>query len=139
VLEAELALPVPRWVGGLSRWLSSSLVLCGFYSLTVLLVGTLLPLRQPDSILTHGWAASSGAVAIGIAVVGRSGLKQGFSGPFALGMTLATALGGAGASLGLDFLPVGSLLSQGPGWTSLACSVGLGLVASALYDRSGTG
>ncbi|MCA9491437.1 MAG: hypothetical protein KC621_16005 [Myxococcales bacterium] len=139
ILEAELALPVPRFVGGLARWLASSLILAGFFALTVVLVGALLPLRDPWSVLSHGWAASWGAVAIGIGVVGTSGLRQGFSGPFALGMTLATALGGTGAALGLHFLPMGSLLSREPGWTSLAVSVLFGVVASAAYGRRAGG
>ncbi|MCB9685849.1 MAG: ABC transporter permease [Alphaproteobacteria bacterium] len=139
ILEAELALPIPRFVGGFARWLASSLVLAAFFGLTVVLLGALLPLRAPWSVLTHGWAASFGAVAIGIAVVGTSGLRQGFSGPFALGMTLATAVGGTGATLGLHFLPMGSLLSREPGWTSLAVSILFGVVASALYGRRAGG
>ncbi len=139
ILEAELALPVGRWVGGFARWVSSSIVLCSFYTLTVVLLGALLPLARPESVLTHGWAASCASVAIGIGVVGTSGLRQSFSGPFALGMTLATALGGAGASLGLHFLPLGSLLSREPGWTSLGLSLVFGLVASALYGRRNGG
>lgn len=135
ILEAELALPIPRFVGGFSRWLASSSILAGFFALTVGLLGAMLPLRAPWSVLTHGWAASLGAVAIGVAVVGTSGLRQGFSGPFAMGMTLVTALGGVGATLGLHFLPVGSLLSTEPGWTSLAVSVAFGAGASLFYGR----
>jgi hypothetical protein len=134
-LDAELALPVPRWAGGLARWIASTGLLSWFYALSVLVFGALMPLTDPWPLVRHGTAATGTAVAIGLAVVGGAGIKQGFSGPFAVGMTLATSLAGLGGALGTWWLPIGSLFSGGSGWTPLALSAVAGAVSALLYGR----
>jgi hypothetical protein len=134
-LEAELALPVPRVVVGLSRWLASTLVLGPAYALAVAVFAALLTVADPVSVLLHGTAASATAAAIGIAVVGTAGIRQGFAGPFAMGMTLATGLAGAGAALDLDWVPIASLFAGGSGWESAGLAVVAGVAASIVFAQ----
>lgn len=137
-LEAELALPVPRWTAGMARWFASTLVLSGFFALTVAMLAALLSVDQVWALIRNGVAACGAAVAIGLAVVGTAGIKQGFSGPFALGMSLATGLAALGGAWDLTFVPVASLFSSSSGWVPLAVSGGLGLLSSWLFAvRSG--
>lgn len=131
-LEAELALPVPRWVGGLARWIASVGVLALFYALSVVMLDAVVGVREPGATIRHGLAAAGGGVAIGLGVVGTAGLKQGFSGPFAAALTGVTGLAAVGY-LGVDWLPVASLFSDGDGYAAVAVSVGLGLLAAAVY------
>ena len=114
-LEAELALPVPRWVGGLARWIASSLVLGAFYAATVLLFSSMFPVRDCGAVVRHGVAAASVGVALGLSAVGSAGLKNGFSGPLAVAMTGATGLASVGAALTLAWMPIASLLTNGSG------------------------
>lgn len=132
-LEAELSLPVPRITGGFARWTASSIIIASFYGVSVLLFNALLPISEYLSIIRHGAAASSAGVAIGIVAVGTAGIKQGFSGPFAAGMTFATGLAIFGGSLGLDWLPIASLFAGGSGWLSLANALLIGVIASWVY------
>ena len=107
--------------------------------MTVVVFGALVPVREPVEVMLHGVAACATAVAVGLGVVGTSGLKNGFSGPFALGMTVTTALASAGVGLGLDFLPVASLFSEAPGWKSLLVAIGIGFTSVAVYGRRSGG
>lgn len=132
-LEAELALPIPRFVGGLARWISATIVLAIFYSASVQLFGALIPIPEHWIVIRHGIAAGSVGVAIGLVVVGTAGVKQGFSGPLAAGITFATALASAGGALGLWWLPIGSLFAGGSGWVPLAVAGLLGLLAAGSY------
>ncbi|MEQ1564567.1 MAG: ABC transporter permease subunit [Myxococcota bacterium] len=139
-LEAELSLPIPRWIGGLARWLASSLILGAFYTLTVLAFASVFIVDDAPAVIRHGVAASSVGVALGLAVVGTAGLKNGFSGPLGVGMTAATALVGAGASWQLDWLPLASLLTRGDGWAPLGIALGIGLASARVYGwRAGGG
>lgn len=135
ILEVELALPLPRWASGFARWLASTLVLAGFFGVTVLVFGAIVPVLNPLAVLSHGIAAFGTAVAVGIAVVGTAGLRQGFSGPFAIGMTLTTALASTGLALGLDWVPIASLFAETNGGTALACSIGIGGLSAVAYGR----
>lgn len=138
-LEAELALPIPRWVGAFARWVASSVILAAFYAVSVAAIAAVLPVPGPWDVVRNGIAACGGGVAIGLAVVGTSGLRQGFSGPFAAGMTLATGLAGTGA-LGLTWLPIANLFAGGSGWSALAVATAAGLGAAHLYAwRVGVG
>lgn len=134
-LDAELALPVPRWVGGLARWIASTAILTWFYALSVLVFGALMPVSAPWELVRHGMAATGTAVAIGLAVVGGAGLKQGFSGPLALGMTLATGLASVGGVLHTPWLPIASLFGGGSGWSAIAVSLLVGAGSALLYGR----
>ncbi|MEZ4238868.1 MAG: ABC transporter permease subunit [Myxococcota bacterium] len=132
-LEIELSLPVPRWVGGLARWIASTLILAAFYAASAVMLAAILPTPHLDAAVRNGIAACGGGVAIGLAVVGSAGIKQGFSGPFALGMTSATGLALSGATLGLTWLPIGSLFAGGDGWGACAVALGSGGLCAALY------
>jgi hypothetical protein len=138
-LDAELALPVPRWTGGLARWIASTLLLAGFYGLSILQFSALIPIHEPWALVRHGMAATGAAVAIGLAVVGGAGLRQGFSGPFALGMTVVTGIASLGAALGATWLPVASLFAGGSGWSAVAVSLVVAVVSVMLYGRRAGG
>jgi hypothetical protein len=132
-LEIELSLPIPRWVGGLARWIASTLILATFYAASVALLAAILPTPGIGAVIRNGVAACGGGVAIGLTVVGTAGIKQGFSGPFALGMSGLTGLAAAGPLLGLTWLPVGSLFAGGDGWAACGVAVAVGVGAAALY------
>ncbi|MEQ1506688.1 MAG: ABC transporter permease subunit [Myxococcota bacterium] len=139
-LEAELALPIPRWVGGMARWIASTLILSSFYVVSILVVSSVLPVPGFAPVLWNGIAACGAGAAIGLAVVGSAGIKQGFSGPFAAGMTFATGLATVGAALGATWLPIASLFAGGSGGSALAVSVGTGIGSALLYGwRAGDG
>ena len=134
-LEAELALPVPRWVGGVARWLASLLVLSCFYALCVVMLAAVIGVRDPAATIRHGIAASSAGVSMGLGVVGTAGLKQGFSGPFAAVMTMVTVLASLGLA-GMGWVPVGSMFAwSASGWSALASAVVLGIAACAIYAK----
>lgn len=132
-LEAELALPVPRWVGGFARWAASSAVLAGFFAVSAIGFGALIPVEALGEVLRHGIAAAAVGVALGLSVVGTAGLKNGFSGPFAVAMSWATGLAAVGAGLDLWWMPIGSLFTSGDGWMALAVAGLAGIGAAALY------
>lgn len=132
-LEAELALPVPRWVGGFARWAASSAVLGGFFAVSAIGFGALIPVQDLGEVLRHGVAAAAVGVALGLSVVGTAGLKNGFSGPFALAMSWATGLAAVGAALDLWWMPIGSLFTSGDGWAALFVAGWTGIGAAVLY------
>ena len=132
-LEAELSLPIPRWVGGLARWTASSLVLAVFYALCVVVLAAVIGVADVGAQLRHGAAACAGGVAVGLAVVGTAGIKQGFSGPLAASLTGVVGLFAIGAIYDLPWLPIGSLLSESSGYATLGTALVMGLLSSALY------
>src|SRR5690606_3153972 len=85
-LEAELALAVPRWVHGAARWIAASALLATFFGLAVQILAAFVGLPDTAATMRHGTAATSAAAAIGIAAVGRGGLRTGFSSTLAAGM-----------------------------------------------------
>lgn len=133
-LEAELALPIPRWISGLARWLASTVTLGLFYSLSILWITAIVGVADPTSVMRHGVAACGAAVALSIGVVGTAGLKQGFAGPFAAVVVLLTAVMTLGY-FGLDWLPLASLFSEGTGWPALAVAAGMGLASAFVYGQ----
>ena len=139
ILDAELCLPVPRWITGFARWLGSTVVLAVFLALSVGLVAAVIPIGSPWPSIIHGTAAVAAAVAIGMAVVGNAGLRQGFSGPFGVGMTLTTAAASTGLRFDVAWMPVASLFSRGSGAPALALGLLSGVVGSLVYARRSGG
>ena len=140
-LEAELSLPVARWVPGASRWTASTVILAIFLAYCVALFDALVGVPDAPALVRHGIAASGGAVSLGVAVVGRAGIRRGFSGPFAIGLTIATALLAMGLGLPSvgQWLPLSSILAGGDGWVPLVLALLSGVGASALFAwRSGS-
>lgn len=140
-LAAEVATAVPRWVHGTARWLASTFVLGAFYVFGVALFHSLVGMPDPVAVALHGVAASSGSAALGIAVVGRAGMAQGFVAPLSVGLVLVTSLLGWGfAANGPEqWIPIASVLSEGtPGGGAAAMSVLWGIVGIALFTWRST-
>jgi len=131
-LEAELALPVPRWISGMSRWLASTFTLGLFFTLSILWIAAIVGVKDAPSVIRHGIAACGASVAIGIGIVGTAGLKQGFAGPFALVVVVLTGITTLGA-LGIDWLPLASLFSEGSGWPAIAVAMVMGVISAFVY------
>lgn len=131
-LEAELALPIPRWISGFARWLAATFTLGLFLALSILFISAIVGVTNVPALIRHGIAACGASVALGIGVVGTAGLKQGFAGPFALVVVLLTGLTTFGL-LGLDWLPLASLFTDGEGWAALVTSLGMGLASAFVY------
>jgi hypothetical protein len=131
-LESELSLPLPHWVAGASRWLAATLVLSLFFSFSVVLFDALIGVPDPGAMIRHGIAATGGATAMGLLAVGKAGLKQGFSGPLAGGLTVATGLIGLGLSKSpvATLLPLASIFGGGNGWIPVAAAMALGVLAA---------
>jgi hypothetical protein len=140
-LDAELATALPTWVHGASRWLAGSVVLTAFYALSVALLHAVIGTTHPLFLLEHGAAACMGAVAIGLMVVGRAGIEQGFMAPLSLGLFLVASLISLGLGVqGWDaWVPVSSLLRQGvDGLGAMAVAVAWGGVAVGLFTWRST-
>ncbi|MEN0061939.1 MAG: ABC transporter permease subunit [Myxococcota bacterium] len=131
-LEAELALPIPRWISGFARWIASTFTLGLFFTMSLLYITAIVGVTNTPALIRHGIAACGASVALGIGVVGTAGLKQGFAGPFAVVVVLLTGLTTLGA-LGLDWLPLASLFSRGSGWPALFVSTAMGLLSAFVY------
>lgn len=134
-LEVELTLALPKAIHGLSRWLAATLVIGFWVALATLLTASLLGLPDAAAIVRHGLAGSGTAVAIGLASVGRSGIKTGFAASLAAGLTMTTALLGLGYLLPAigQWLPVASLAAGGSGWVPLLGTPVAAAVAIALF------
>jgi hypothetical protein len=135
-LEAELALPLPHWVAGATRWLSATLVLSLFYAYSVILFDAIIGVADRGAMIRHGMAATGGATALGLVAVGKAGIKQGFSGPLAGGLTATMAVMGIGLAqpdIG-SYLPLASLFAGGSGWIPVGVSLGLGVLASWIFS-----
>ncbi len=131
-LAAELSLPIARWVPGAARWTAGWVLLSIFYALCVGTFDALMGLSDPGATTRHGAAACGAATALGVALVGRAGLRQSFAGPFAMGMTAATGLitlGATSPSIG-QWLPLASVYSEGSGWVPLALTLVCGGLAA---------
>lgn len=135
--EAELALPVPRWVHGAVRLLTGTLSLSAFFALGVFMVEAVIGLPDAGAVVRHGIACAVGATGIGLLAIGRGGLKSGFTGPLASGMSVATAvfaLGFAAPALA-RWVPLASFGTGASGWEALAGSAVFGLVVVAVFTR----
>lgn len=136
-LEAELALGVRRWVHGVSRVLAGTVVLFVHFLLGVLVLHAVLGVEGVGALARHGVAACSASVAIGVLVVGRAGLKVGFSGPLAAGLSLATGLVAVGVAVPAvgSQIPIASLVAGGSGWGPLLGAVLVAGAAVAVFAR----
>lgn len=135
-LEVELTLALPRWVHGATRWLAASLVVGVWVLLAVAFTAVLMGLPDPAATARHGLAAAWGAVALGLASVGRSGLRSGFAAALAAGLSATTGLLGLGYLLPTvgAWLPLGSLAAQsGSGWAPLIGSLALAVAAIGVF------
>ncbi|MCB9669466.1 MAG: ABC transporter permease subunit [Alphaproteobacteria bacterium] len=134
-LEAQLATGTARWIHGASRWLAGTFVLALHYGLAILVLHAILGVSDAGPVTRNGFAACSGGVAVGLLVIGRGGLKNGFSGPLATGLTVATLLAGLGllAPGVARHVPIASLLAGGDGWTALGSACALGGLAVGMF------
>lgn len=134
-LEAQLATGVARWVHGASRLLAGTVVLVLHYGLAILVLRAILGVDDHGAVARNGVAACSGGVATGLLAIGRGGLKNGFSGPLAAGLTVATLMAGAGLVVPTvgRHVPVASLLTDGNGWTALGGAVAYGSLAVFVF------
>lgn len=132
-LDAELSLPIARWVPGAARWLAGTAVLTAFVAYSVAVFDAILGVAEPGALVRHGFAATGSAVALGIGATGQAGMRQGFSGPLAFSLTAAAGLMalGAGSPVVGQFLPLGSIGGGGSGWVPAALTLVAGVVASA--------
>ena len=140
-LESELSLPVSRWVPGAARWLAATGVLSLFSLLTVALFDALIGVNAPTAMLRNTVAACSASVTIGMAVVGQAGIRRGFAGPFAFGLTGVSALVGLGSgwpALG-RWLPLASIFTGSDGWFPMLLGLASGMAASHLFAVRSTG
>ena len=62
-LEAELALPLPHWVAGATRWLAATLVLSLFFGFSVVLFDAIIGVYESGALIRNGIAATGGATA----------------------------------------------------------------------------
>lgn len=114
-LKVELCLPVPRWVHGVVRITAGALILAGWNAVALAFTAALLGIESPVDALVDGVAGSLVAVGLGLASVGRSGIKSGFAATLAVGLAAATALFGLGWALPMvgQFLPLASIIAGG--------------------------
>jgi hypothetical protein len=141
ILEIELSLPLPRWVVGASRLLAGTLSLSAFLALGILMVDAVIGVPDAWATIRHGIACSAGSTCIGLLVIGRAGLKAGFTGPLTSGMSLATALIAVGLTAP-DFakwLPLASFASSASGWEALVGAAVLSVLTLVVFTlRSAT-
>ena len=99
ILEAEFSMPVPIWMHAASRWIASSLVLTIFLFFAIATFTAFLSMPDQGAIMRHGLAGTMASSALGLLVIGKGGLNQGFSGPVAAGLSTATFICGLGYAL----------------------------------------
>jgi hypothetical protein len=122
ILEAEFSMPVPIWMHAASRWLASTLVLTIFLQFAVATFTAFLSMPDPTAIMRHGLSGTMASTALGLLVIGKAGIKRGFSGPVAAGISAATfccSLGYVLPDAQSAWLPMASLASDSSGWESL--------------------
>ncbi len=121
ILDVELSLPIPAWGPILARWCAAVAVLAPAHGLAVLLLQLIMPAADPLQFLLRGTGAIAAAAAVGVAIAGGAGRRQGFSGPFAVGSILVAGAFTVGSSLPVagDWLPIFTLFTDAPGASSL--------------------
>jgi hypothetical protein len=136
-LDAELSVALPHVVHGLARWLAGSVVLAGFYAVSVWALHAVMGVGDVNGIVLHGAAAAGAATAIGLLVIGRSGLDRGFAGPMSGGLVLVFGLLSAGLAGGVArVLPIASVLAHDASpWPPLALAATTGLLAAVVFAR----
>jgi len=134
ILDVERTLPVAEWVPGLARWMATVLVLSTAWGVTVLLMVVTMNCYQPVDHFMRGVGAIAAAAALGLALIGGAGLKQGFSAPFAAGTFLVAGLVSTGLAFWrLGFLPIVGLMNNHPGLTPMSIGLLLGPPAAWVY------
>ncbi len=139
-LEAELALPLPRWIHGLVRLLVGATALSGFLVLGILMVDAVIGLTSTAATVRHGVATAVGSTCIGLVVIGRGGLQNGFTGPLTYGMAIATALVAIGLAGGpvAKWIPLASFASSASGWEALVGAVGVAGITVWIFTLRST-
>jgi hypothetical protein len=140
-LEAELALPLPRWIHGASRWVSGTLVLTAFIVPGLLLFDALIGVSAIGSLARNIVAACATTTALGLFAVGRSGARGGLAGPLAGGLSAATGVFALGLAVPevARLLPLASLTCDGRGYVPLLVSGLVGAGAIAHFARVNRG
>lgn len=139
--EAELVTALPMWVHGAARWLSGTLLLSLFFAFSVVLFDSFIGVPRPTALMLHGAAACGGATAIGLIVIGRAGLENGFAAPMSAGLVMVVSLLSAGISLGdaAHWIPVASLVTDDQsGLAALAASLGCGVLGTVMFTWRST-
>lgn len=134
ILDAERSLPMPTWVAGLARWNATVLVLGASWALTIGLMVAMMDSEAPVEHFLRGLGAVAAAGAIGLALIGGGGIRRGFSAAFAGGAVLVMGPISAGVAVpGGGWLPLFSLFTDGPGWSSALLGLLMGPVAALLF------
>jgi hypothetical protein len=122
ILEAEFSMPIPIWMHAASRWFASTLILTIFLLFAVLTFTAFLSMPDQGAMIRHGLAGTMSSTALGLVMIGKAGIKQGFSGPVAAGISTATFLCGLGFGLPdhqAAWIPMASIASDSAGWEAL--------------------
>jgi hypothetical protein len=134
-LEVQLATGVGRWVHGAARLLAGTVVLVVHYALALLVLRAILGIDDVGAVARNGLSSCAAGVAIGLTVIGRGGLKNGFGAPLASGVTAGTSLVVVGliAPGAGQHVPIACLLAGGSGWTALITGSAVSAAAVALF------
>jgi hypothetical protein len=138
ILEAEFSMPVPIWMHAASRWLASTLLLTIFLQFAVATFTAFLSMPDPAAIMRHGLSGIMASTALGLVVIGKAGIKTGFSGPVAAGISAATFCCGLGYALPdaqAAWIPMASLASESSGWESLLVASIVSCAAILIFGR----
>ncbi len=138
-LDAELTLPIGSWMPAFARWLAASLLLGLSWAVAVGMIDALLGVRDAGAMVRDGIGATAAAAALGVAAVGRAGLKASFSGPFtavAAGIAGIVAFGTTWPGWGRH-LPIASMVLGGDGWSPMFVGWALGPLAAVLFAWRG--
>ncbi len=135
ILDVELSLPLPGWGPVFARWVAAVLLLAPAHALSIGLMQVIMPANDPVQFLMRGTGAIATAAAVGIAVAGGAGRRQGFSGPFAVGSILVAGAFAAGPMTpwARDVLPVFNIFTDAPGLSSLLLGLAAGPVGAWVH------
>lgn len=122
-LEAELALPMPRWASGVARWFAATWVAGLFCALSVVLVSATVGIDNLGATIRHGIAGCNAAAGIGLVTAASARSKRGFSASFAWAVTLTTVVGTAGNAADLPWLPIAGTFGGTDGHVALLVSL----------------
>ncbi len=135
ILDVELTLPLPSWAPVLARWIAAVALLVPAHALSVVLLQLLMPAAHAEHFLMRGTGAIAAAAAVGVAVAGGAGRRQGFSGPFAFGSILVAGAfaTGAGIPVANQLLPIFTVLTDARGEPSLVLGLLSGPVGAWIH------
>lgn len=141
VLETDLALPVPRWVHAVARLLALSMVLGPALLVSLLVVDTLLALKDVRLWMFDGFLAAFSGGAIGVALMARANAGRGFSAPLSQALTLSMALISLGfwqswAGRHVPLVSLGSAFAgQHSSWVAVLVCAALAAAVAADFHR----